>query len=102
LNELTINSLPFGTDVDVALGIAMKTWLDDHVKPDLTAEEKNELKSSYIKTYLPNSLSFAEDLEAAFSFFDALFDGVKLLKDEISDEDLAIWRGARKYMSVRR
>lgn len=86
----------------MALGIAVKTWLDDHVKPGMKNEEKEQLKKDFPKDLLPHGEDFSGDLDMAFSFFNAVFDGVNVLKDEIAPVDFEVWGGARKYLSDRR
>ena len=96
------HSLPFSADVNVGLGIAVKTYLDDVVEADLTKEERQEEKAHYANRYLPNSINFPEDLEVAFVFFDALYDGVKTLGEEIPEADGKAWDAAKEYLAKRR
>jgi len=98
---LITGSLPFGRDVDVGLGIAVKTWLDDHAKPGQTTDERKALKDGY-KMYLPYGENFSRDLDLAFGFFEALCKGVTALKGEVSDADHKVWTSAHKYFSERR
>lgn len=100
---LILNSLPFATDINVGLGIAVKTYLDDYLKLDTSTEERAAAKLQYADKYLPNSVNIAEDLDVAFNFFDALYEGVKTLGDkEVSKEDLAAWAGAKEYLAKRK
>lgn len=102
--SLTPCSLPLGVDIDVGLGIAVKTFLDDCVKPDMSAEEKQQARSDYAekKALLPLSVNFVEDLDVAFKFFDALHEGVKSLGKEISENDMKAWDAAKEYLDKRR
>ncbi|KAI9640216.1 hypothetical protein NHQ30_011454 [Ciborinia camelliae] len=96
-------SLPFDTDIDVGFGIAVKTYLDDYIKSDLSKEEKQTMKNSYSSTYLPHAINFVEDLDVAFSFFDALHKGVKTLSDkEMNDAEKKTWDDAKAYLELRR
>jgi hypothetical protein len=95
-------SLPFSADVDIALGIAVKTYLDDFVKLDVSPEKREADKQAYKATYLPQSVDFVGDLEVAFKFFDAVYDGVKTLGDEISEADKKAWDDAKSYLALRR
>ncbi|TVY39405.1 Protein MKT1 [Lachnellula subtilissima] len=95
-------SLPFSADVDIALGIAVKTYLDDFVKLDIPAEKREQNKQEYKEKYLPNSVNFVEDLDVAFKFFDAVYEGVKTLGDEIGEADKQAWDGAKAYLAERR
>jgi hypothetical protein len=99
---LILCSLPFGKDVDIGLGIAVKTYLDDYARAGTTKEEKKTAKESYVTQQLPKSVDFAGDLEIAFNFFDAIHRGVKTLGSEIPANDLAIWEGAGKYLAEKR
>ncbi|RDW88579.1 PIN protein [Coleophoma cylindrospora] len=98
------SSLPLGVDIDVGLGIAVKTFLDDCVKPEMSAEEKQQARSDYAekKALLPLSVNFEEDLDVAFSFFDALHEGVKTLGKEIPESDAKAWDAAKDYLDKRR
>jgi hypothetical protein len=52
--------------------------------------------------FLPNSVNIAEDLDVAFDFFNALYEGVKTLGDEIKEGDRKVWDGAKDYLTKRR
>lgn len=95
-------SLPFLKDVDLGLGIAVKTYLDDFLKPEWTARERETQKANYVERYLPHSLKFKEDLDVAFKFFDAVYEGVMTLGDEIKKEDKTAWSEAKAYLDTRR
>ncbi|KAJ8069399.1 hypothetical protein OCU04_003054 [Sclerotinia nivalis] len=96
-------SLPFDNDIDVAFGIAVKTYLDDRIKPDISKEEKQLMKNAYSATYLPHAINFVEDLDVAFGFFDALHKGVKTLSDtEMKDAEKKTWDDAKAYLDLRR
>lgn len=97
-----LSSLPFSADVDIALGIAVKTYLDDFVKLDNSPEQREADKQIYKAKFLPQSVDFAGDLDVAFTFFDAVYDGVKTLGDEISGADKKAWDDAKSYLAVRR
>jgi hypothetical protein len=102
LKRLTSQSLPFGNDVDIALGIAVKTYLDDHCDPNSSKDYKEAEKQRYADALLPNAENFPRDINAAFNFFNALYEGVSQLGSEISDQDREVWRGADKYLRDRR
>lgn len=96
-------SLPFDTDIDVGFGIAVKTYLDDYIKPDVPKDEKTRMKNAYSSTFLPHAINFVEDLDVAFSFFDALHKGVKTLSDEeMKSEEKKTWDDAKAYLELRR
>ena len=96
------NSLPLGTDINVGLGIAVKTYLDDYLKLETTPEQRFELKRSYASKFLPNSVNIAEDLDVAFDVFDALYEGVKILGSEVPEGDKKSWDDAKAYLALRR
>jgi hypothetical protein len=59
-------------------------------------------KSTYGPKFLPNHVNITEDLNIAFSFFDALHDGIKTLGSEVSDKDKKAWDNAKEYLAKRR
>lgn len=96
------SSLPFATDVDIGLGIAVKTYLDDFLRMDLSPEERETEKPTYVTKYLPHSVNFVEDLDVAFKFFDAVYAGVSSLGSEINEVDRKSWDNAKAYLDKRR
>lgn len=94
------HSLPFISDVDVGLGIAVKTYLDDHCTPGSSRAEKTAVKEKYARELIPHSVNFSEDLDLSFKFFDAVYAGVKALGDVVPDQEL--WKGASEYLAERR
>ncbi|KAJ2989785.1 hypothetical protein NUW58_g3292 [Xylaria curta] len=94
-------TLPFLTDTDVALGIAVKTFLDD-ISPDESAEQKATKKADFPGKFVPYATNFYEDLDIACEFFDALHAGVKTLNNEISSGDKNVWDKAAAYLQLRR
>lgn len=92
--------LPFLMDSDVALGIAVKTLLDD-ISPKDTAEQKQAKKTDFPGKFVPFATHFFEDLQVSFEFFDALHAGVKTVP-EISAADKASWDKAAEYLKIRR
>ena len=99
---LTGSSLPFGKDVDVGLGIAVRTYLDDYAQIGASQEDQKIVKAQYVTQQLPDSVDFAGDLDVAFNFFEAIYSGIKTFGSEIPKEDLAVWVGASKYLTERR
>ncbi|TRX96263.1 hypothetical protein FHL15_002987 [Xylaria flabelliformis] len=95
------HSLPFLTDTDVALGIAVKTLLDD-IGPDETAEQKAAKKAEFPGKFVPFATNFYEDLDIACDFFNALHAGVKTLTSEMSTGDRTVWDKAAVYLQLRR
>ncbi|CAG8975384.1 hypothetical protein HYALB_00009525 [Hymenoscyphus albidus] len=96
-------SLPLSTDIDIAFGIAVKTYLDDFVEVNATAEEKAIKKPKYIDRYLPFAVNWPEDLQVAMNFFDALHAGVKTLEGgEIPEADRKAWDEAGAWLAARK
>jgi len=93
-------SLPFSADINIGLGIAVKTYLDDHIK--LLDQSPEATKQSYAEKFLPNHVNIAEDFDVAFGFFDALHEGVKTLGSEISEKYRKDWDRASEYLAKRR
>ncbi|KAM0147589.1 hypothetical protein ACHAQE_010219 [Botrytis cinerea] len=96
-------SLPFDNDIDIAFGIAVKTYLDDCVNPESLKEDKEKRVTRYANQYIPYAINFVEDLDVAFGFFDALYKGVKTLSDsEMKDAEKKTWDDAKAYLDARR
>lgn len=92
--------LPFLYDPDVALGIAVKTYLDDLVPNDPHKEQKLQ---QFPGVYVPYAVSFTEDFDVACNFFDALYAGVKTLNaKDIPAVDRSAWDKAAEYLESRR
>ena len=72
------------------------------MKLDIPAEKREQNKQEYKEKYLPNSVNFVEDLDVAFKFFDAVYEGVNTLGDEIGEADKQAWDGAKAYLAERR
>lgn len=96
-----VTRLPFLTDTDVALGIAVKTFLDD-IHPSDTPEVKAAKKTEFPSKFVPFATDFFEDLDIACEFFNALHAGVKTINKEISGEDRKVWDKAAVYLEQRR
>jgi len=94
--------LPLGTDINVSMGIAVKTYLDDFIKADHTKEERQAAKAQYGPTYLPKSINIVQDLDVAFDFFVALYKGIQTLGSEIPEADMKVWEAANIYLAARR
>ncbi|KAL2168619.1 hypothetical protein VTG60DRAFT_7105 [Thermothelomyces hinnuleus] len=94
------HQLPFLYDPDVALGIAVKTYLDDLLPDDPHKEQK--LKQ-FPGVYVPYAVSFSEDFGIACNFFDALYAGIKQLgANDIPAVDRTAWDNAAQYLATRR
>jgi hypothetical protein len=82
------------------LGIAVKTYLDDLIPNDPNKEQKLR---QFPGVYVPFAVSFAEDLDVACNFFEALHAGVKTLGvKDIPAVDRSAWEKAAEYLQSRR
>ncbi|KAK9777908.1 putative XPG N-terminal domain-containing protein [Seiridium cardinale] len=94
--------LPFLTDSDVGLGIAVKTYLDD-IHPSDTTEIKQKKLDEFPSKYVPYATDFSKDLQVSFAFFDALHVGIKALGDDQAPAiDRKVWSRAAEYLQARR
>lgn len=85
------------------MGIAVKTYLDDLISLDHTPAQRQAAKQEYGGKYLPKHENIAEDLDVAFDFFAALYEGVKTLNSgELSEFDMKAWDSADEYLKARR
>jgi hypothetical protein len=94
--------LPFGTDINIGLGIAVKTYLDDYFKIETPQADREAVKGGYAEKFLPNSVNVSEDLDVAFDFFNGLHEGLKTLGDKIPAPDRKAWDDAKEYLAKRR
>jgi hypothetical protein len=106
-------SLPFLSDVDCALGIAVKSYLDElSAQSEPTAEASREaVKTKGANEWFPHATDFQGDLKRAF----ALWDSVSCVRRDIhgctnsvcrsmlqSQAPLAIWLRPRTRRSGRK
>ncbi|KAK2028292.1 XPG domain-containing protein [Colletotrichum zoysiae] len=99
---LQINqALPFLHNPDIALGIAVKTLMDE-----LPANESVEKRQARIEDFpgkfFPYATNFKDDVRLAFAFFEAIHKGVQTLNKEVSPADKTVWSTASKYLDQRR
>jgi hypothetical protein len=93
--------LPFYKDVDVGLGILVKTYLDDQYAGFDNEKEKQEAKGHYVGEWpMANAVDTLGDMELAYCFFDAVHVGLKSLGDKFEDQKL--WKEAAEYLEDRR
>jgi hypothetical protein len=80
-NTNDIPSLPFLSDVDCALGIAVKSYLDElSAQSEPTAEASREaVKTKGANEWFPHATDFQGDLQRAF----ALWDSVSCISQDI-------------------
>ena len=94
------HSLPFLSDPDIALGIAVKTFLDDDNVSD-TREQRAARVESFPQTYVPFATNFTEDMRMCYGFVNAVCQGVSTLDKEISPADKRVWEAASEYLAAR-
>lgn len=97
---LIIRSLPFLTDPDIALGIAVKTFLDDDNVSD-SKEQRADRMAQFPQTYVPFATHFVEDMRTCYGFVNALYQGVSTLDKEVSGADKHAWGNAADYLAAR-
>ena len=93
-------SLPFLTDPDIALGIAVKTFLDDDNVND-SKERRATRIAEFPQTYVPFATHFVEDMRICYGFVNALSLGVGTLDKEIPAADKLVWENAAEYLAAR-
>lgn len=94
--------LPFIEFPDAALGIAVKTFLDESYE-DNTPEMKEERKKVFPAKFVPHATHPFEDFEVAFGLVEALYAGVQTLgESELKAEVKAEWERAKKYLERRK
>ena len=87
-------------DPDIALGIAVKTFLDDDNVSD-SLEQRAARAESFPQTYVPFATNFVEDLRTCYGLVNALCTGVSTLDKEISATDKRVWEAAGEYLAAR-
>jgi hypothetical protein len=93
--------LPFVETPDIAMGIAVKTFLDD-LPVEATQTDKETHLHGFQGKFFPFATHLAEDLELCWKLFDALVIGVNALDTEMSAADKATWNNAARYLKARR
>ena len=92
--------MPFLTDPDIALGIAVKTFLDDDNVED-SREQRAARMRAFPNTYVPFATDFVEDMRTCYGFVNAVCAGVGTLDKELSAEDKRVWEAAGEYLAAR-
>lgn len=98
--SLTSPRLPFLQTPDIALGIAVKTFLADIAPSDAPHVRQSKL-DAFPGNFVPNAINFPEDLQVSLAFFDAIYHGVQYLGAEISAADKHAWKAAKHYRDAR-
>lgn len=99
--KLTKDRLPFLSEPDIALGIAIRTFFDDDEVSDDRENRAARLKE-FPQTYLPQAEAVEEDFRAGVAFFSALNHGIQTLADEeFPASDKEVWAIAQAYLDAR-
>lgn len=93
--------LPFLFGPDIALGIAVKTFVDE-LSPTDTPEQKEAKLAAFPEKYVPYATHFREDLEICYNFVEALYTGIKSLDKELPTVDKTAWEKAYQFLKQRR
>ncbi|KAB2573175.1 DNA repair protein [Lasiodiplodia theobromae] len=96
--------LPFGIPNDCAMGIAVKSYLDElHIQSDpTTPEAKAGTKTRAARDWFPESIDFIGDLDIAFKLWDAVYAGIKKASESGLVRDGAAWDEVNKWLGPRR
>ncbi|KAF3037246.1 hypothetical protein E8E12_006634 [Didymella heteroderae] len=99
-----ITKLPFLLPNNCALGIGVKSYLDELTNdPDPTSHESKARVIETVSTrYFPQSVDFEHDLRTAFSLWDAIFAGVKGSGNKISQQNKTLWIETNDWLKERR
>lgn len=93
--------LPFLTEPDIGLGIAVRTFFDEDEASDDKQGRAKRLQE-FPETFVPFAEALTEDFRTACAFVDALNKGVQTLRDqELSKADKAAWAKAQEYLDAR-
>ena len=96
--------LPFLLSNNSALSIAVKSYLDElYTDADPTsAEVKAKVREMAATRYFPQSTNLIEDLDIAFTLWDAVYDGIKNSGDTLKESEKKQWTEANEWLSARR
>lgn len=98
---LTRVRLPFLSEPDIGLGIAVRTFFDED-EPSHTKEERAQRLSDFPSVYLPYAEDVRGDILTCCNFVDALNKGVQTLDSrELPAADKANWAKAQAYLEAR-
>jgi hypothetical protein len=94
--------LPFLLQPSAALGIAVKSYLDELALSDTPAdaEHKDEVKTRAQSTWFPNAVDLRDDLEKAFKFWDAIYGSLARLDKSVAGKEE--WKQCDSWLQGRR
>ncbi|OAA67029.1 xpg i-region protein [Niveomyces insectorum RCEF 264] len=94
--------LPFIDYSDAALGIAVKTFLDENALCT-TPEARAALKAEFPQRFVPHATHLFEDFDAAFGLVEAVYAGIETLStSDLKAEDRVDWDKAKNYLERRK
>jgi hypothetical protein len=95
-----LSRLPFLSDLDVGLGIAVRTFFDED-SPTFSKEERAQRLSEFPSVYMPYTTGLVKDMRLCWGFVDALCSGVSYLADEIPEAHRDAWAAVARYIKDR-
>lgn len=102
--SLLITKLPFLLPNNCALGIGVKSYLDELTNDSdpTSSESKARVIETVSTRYFPQSIDFKHDLRTAFDLWDAVFAGVKASGTKISQQNKTLWTETNEWLQARR
>ena len=99
-----MSRLPFLLPNNCALGIGVKSYLDELTNDsDPTSPESKARVIETVSTrYFPQSMNFDHDLRTAFALWDAIYAGVKASGSNISQQNKMFWNDTNDWLRERR
>ncbi|KAG9961067.1 PIN domain-like protein, partial [Aureobasidium melanogenum] len=98
-------SLPFLNDVDCALGIAVKSYLDElSAQSEPTSEASRQaVKTKGANEWFPHATDFQGDLQRAFALWDSVYAAVASAPETlVAAKDKKVWEEADAWLSERK
>ncbi|KAI9667560.1 MAG: hypothetical protein M1821_000376 [Bathelium mastoideum] len=95
-------TLPFLTDNDVGMGIAVKSYLDElasHENPT-SPSTRDAVRKKGSEEWFPHCIDYAADLDRAFKIWDAVYAAVKDSGDLVKEKKF--WRNTDEWLAQRR
>ncbi|RSM15379.1 hypothetical protein CEP52_000916 [Fusarium oligoseptatum] len=93
--------LPFLSEPDIGLGIAVRTFFDDD-EANEDKETRAKRLQEFPKTFVPFAESLTDDFRIACDFVDAISKGVQILDTEaLPAADKEAWAKAQAYLDAR-
>lgn len=99
-----MNRLPFLLPNNCALGIGVKSYLDELTNDadPTSADSKSRVVETVSTRYFPQSIDFPSDLRTAFALWDAVYAGVKASGTKVSQQNKTMWNETNDWLQQRR